>query len=124
LTISPSSKILQNSPNSWPPQAGLTISPECTRTYKHIISELRRQKNSAPAHISRASQNAHLNPRQYIQKTIIVQTLITSQRLWSLRLFTFRTTNCVYRFISYQQNRKPIRLCCAEQELTIAFARQ
>ena len=33
---------------------------------------------------------------------------VSSRSFWAIWLFTFRATTCVYRFISYQQNRKPI----------------
>jgi hypothetical protein len=65
-----------------------------------IVTTISSSKSKAP-YFSCRSGEAALMPKR----------LLTSQRLWSIWLFTFGITNCVYRFISYQQNRKPIRLC-------------
>ncbi|RKY11592.1 MAG: hypothetical protein DRP65_03775, partial [Planctomycetota bacterium] len=44
---------------------------------------------------------------------------LTSQSLWVIRLFIFQTTNCVYRFISYQQDNKAISSTVPDKNLPL-----
>jgi len=52
-------------------------------------------------------------------RRIVTNLLVWCQSLSAICLFTFRKTNCVYRFISYQQNRKPIGSPVSENKLLL-----
>ena len=56
-----------------------------------------------------------------IAQPLVLTKLVPSQRLWEVWLFASWTANCVYRFVSYKQNRKPTRPTTQRSKLLMLF---
>jgi len=57
----------------------------------------------------------------FLQINSLSKNLVPSQRLWSIWLFASRIANCVYRFASYQQSRKPTISSAQSRKLLLSF---